>query len=296
MKELVAINGKITNPSEARVSVFDRGFLFGDAVYEVTRSYGRIFFQIEEHIDRLYNSADNINLNLGRSKDQMIAHIYEIYKKMDQDDIYMRIQVSRGEGPIGMSPRLAKIPNEVIYMYPFQPSPSEYYTSGVSICVTERRRNNKRALDPNIKSGNYLNNVLAFIEGEKMDAYETFMLNNQGHVTEGTTSNIFFVKGRTLVTPPADYDILKGITRKIVMGVAQKDGLKIEEKGFGLEELLHADEVFLTSSTREIMPIKSVNGTKLATSPGIITKTLHQKYKLFIDDYCKKAQTAHPWK
>ncbi len=295
MKELVSINDQIYSIKEAKISVFDRGFLFGDAVYEVTRSYGRIFFQIEDHIDRLFNSADNINMNLGRTKEQMIAHIYEIYKKIDIDNIYMRIQISRGDGPIGMSPKLVKTPNEVIYMYPFQPSPGEYYSQGVSICVTERRRNAKRALDPNIKSGNYLNNVLAFIEGEKINAYETFMVNAQGHVTEGTTSNIFMVKGKTIITPPEEYDILKGITRKIVIGIAQNEKFKIEEKGFGLEELLDADEVFLTSSTREIMPIRLINQNKVS-APGAATRILHSKYKEFINDYCKRAASTHPWK
>jgi branched-chain amino acid aminotransferase len=296
MKELVSINGEIFEPQKAKISVFDRGFLFGDAVYEVTRSYGRIFFQIEEHIERLFNSADNINMNLGKTQSQMIDHIYSIYKKLNLDDIYMRIQVSRGQGPIGMSPGLAKSVNEVIIMYPFQPSPQEHYTSGVTICVTERRRNSKRALDPNIKSGNYLNNVLAFIEGEKINAYETFMLNEQGNITEGTTSNIFCVKGRSLITPPASYDILRGITRKIVLSLAKNEGLKIEESGFPLDTLMDADEVFLTSSTREIMPISAINGVATKKSPGDVTTQLHKKYKRFIEDYCKNAQATHPWK
>ncbi len=296
MKELVAINGKILNPTDAKISVFDRGFLFGDAVYEVTRSYGRIFFQIEEHIDRLFNSAYQIDLDLGKSKVKMIAHIYEIYKKMNLDDIYMRIQISRGEGPIGMSPALAKAPNEIIFMYPFQPSANESYTIGVPICVTERKRNSKKALDPNIKSGNYLNNVLAFIEGEKIKAYETFMLNNEGHLTEGTTSNIFFVKDKNIVTPPKEFDILKGITRKIVIELAKNEGFKVVEKGFGLDELLAADEVFLTSSTREVMPISTINGSKVRSSPGEITLKLARIYKDFIQDYCEKAKLTHPWR
>lgn len=296
MKELVSINNEIYKPSNAKISVFDRGFLFGDAVYEVTRSYDRIFFQIEEHVDRLYNSADQINLELGRTKQQMIEHIYTLYKNIDVNNVYMRIQVSRGEGAIGMSPSHAKKINEVIFIYPFQPASEEYYKKGVPICVTERKRNSKKALDPNIKSGNYLNNVLAFIEGEKIKAYETFMLNNQGHLTEGTTSNIFFIKDNSLITPPQDYDILRGITRKIVLQLARSNGFSVEEKGFGLPEIKNADEVFLTSSTREIMPISEINGTKVKNSPGKITLDLITNYKEFIEKYCEKAKSTHPWR
>jgi branched-chain amino acid aminotransferase len=296
MKELVSINGEIFKPNDAKISVFDRGFLFGDAIYEVTRSYGRIFFQIEPHIERLYRSANWIDMDLGKTQSQMIEHIYNIYKKIDCNDVYMRIQISRGDGPIGMSKNLVKKPNEVIIIYPFVQIDKKYFDEGAKIYVTERLRNSKKALDPNIKSGNYLNNVLAYNEGEKHAAFETFMMNDRGHVTEGTTSNIFMVKGNSLITPPEDYDILVGITRKIVMELAENLGLKVEEKGFDLKTLQGADEVFLTSSTREIVPVRDVNGKTFKVSTFDKTRKLIDGYKTYVNNYLERAKKEHPWK
>lgn len=296
MKELVAINGEIFKPSDAKISVFDRGFLFGDAIYEVTRSYGRIFFQIEPHVERLFRSAEWIGMDLGKTQTQMIEHIYNIYKKADLDDAYMRIQISRGDGPIGMSKNLVKKPNEVIIIYPFVQIDKKYFDEGAKIFVTERLRNSKKALDPNIKSGNYLNNVLAYNEGEKEGAFETFMLNSQGMVTEGTTSNIFMIKGNSLITPPENYDILVGITRRIVMDIADNVGLKVEEKGFDLKTLQGADEVFLTSSTREIVPIKDVNGKSFKATGFEKTRKLINEYKAYTNRYLENAKKEHPWR
>jgi branched-chain amino acid aminotransferase len=289
MNELVSINGTISKPNDAKISVFDRGFLFGDAIYEVTRSYDRIFFEIEAHIDRLYRSADFIQMDLGKTKAQMIDHIYKIYENISCNDIYMRIQVSRGQGPIGMSKSLVAHPNEVIIMYPFQQIDEKYYKQGVTIYVTPRLRNAKKALDPNIKSGNYLNNVLAYMDGEKHKAFETFMVNKENMITEGTTSNIFMVKGQKLITPPIDFDILEGITRRIVMGLAKDLGLSVEQRGFDLEELSKADEVFLTSSTREIVPISESNGFKWSVQKFHVMQKLIEKYQEYIHNYCQKA-------
>ncbi|MES2768015.1 MAG: aminotransferase class IV [Bdellovibrionota bacterium] len=296
MKELVAVNGEIYKPGDAKISVFDRGFLFGDAIYEVTRSYGRIFFQIEAHIERLYRSAKWIDMDLAKTQSEMIRHIYDIYKKIDCEDVYMRIQISRGDGPIGMSKNMVKKPNEVIIIYPFVQIDKKYFDEGAKIFVTERLRNAKKALDPNIKSGNYLNNVLAYNEGEKEGAFETFMVNSQGHVTEGTTSNIFMVKNNTLITPPANYDILVGITRGIVMEIAENIGLKVEEKGFDLKTLQSADEVFLTSSTREIVPVKDVNGKTFKVGQFEKTRKLIEGYKAYTSRYLENAKKEHPWR
>lgn len=296
MKELVAINGEVFKPQDAKISVFDRGFLFGDAIYEVTRSYNRIFFQIEPHIERLYKSAQSIGMDLGKTQAQMIEHIYNIYKKVDCDDVYMRIQVSRGDGPIGMSPTLVERPNEVIIIYPFVQIDKKYYEEGAKIYVTDRLRNTKKALDPNIKSGNYLNNVLAYSEGEKVGAMETFMVNSQGFITEGTTSNIFMIKGNTLITPPRSFDILVGITRGIVIELAQNLGYQVEEKGFDLAALQGADEVFLTSSTREIVPIREVNGKSFQVNKYEKTSKLIEGYKSYVNSYLEIARKEHPWK
>ncbi len=296
MLKLVAINGEVFKPTEAKISVFDRGFLFGDAIYEVTRSYGRIFFEIEAHIERLYKSAQSIEMELPLSQPQLIEHIYKLYKNINCDDIYMRIQISRGDGPIGMSRKLVSQPNEVIIMYPFHQIDEKYYREGAKIFVTQRLRNTKKALDPNIKSGNYLNNVLAFNEGEKENALETFMVNADGHITEGTTSNIFIVKDGEIITPPKSYDILAGITRSIVLRLATDLGYTVREEGFDLSTLREADEVFLTSSTREIVPISNVNGKSYDINKFIKTQALIKEYKSYIERYRLKAKSEHPWK
>ncbi len=296
MTELVSINGVITKPKDAKISVFDRGFLFGDAIYEVTRSYGRILFELEAHIERLYKSADKINLKMTMSQKDMIQHIYNIYKKQNQDNVFMRIQISRGQGPIGMASHLAEKPNEVIFMYPFTPIDSKYYDQGAKTFVSSRLRNTKQAMDPNIKSGNYLNNVMAFMEGEKDDAFEVFMVNGKNQITEGCTSNLFIIKNGVLITPPSEYDILQGITRKILMKLAPKIGIRCVEEGFDLKTLQNADEVFLTSSTREIVPICNVNGKSWDVNRFSLTKKLVEAYKRYIEEYCERAQVTHPWK
>lgn len=296
MKELVAINGEIFKPSEGKITVFDRGFLYGDAIYEVTRSYDRILNQIEPHVERLYRSAEWIEMDLGKTQQQMIDHIYGIYKKVDSDNVYLRIQISRGDGAIGFSKKLPARPNEVIIIYPFQPIDKKYYEQGAKVFVTERLRNNKKALDPNIKSGNYLNNVLAYIDGEKKSAFETLMVNSVGEITEGTVSNVFMVKGKNLITPPAKFDILEGITRKIVMELGESLGLRVEEKGYDLKTLQSADEVFLTSSTREIVPVCDVNGKTFQVGKYEQTRKLIEEYKAYTNRYIEKAKKEHPWK
>ena len=270
--------------------------MFGDAIYEVTRSYERIFFQIEAHIDRLFKSAASIEMDLGRTQGQMIEQIYNIYKNVNCDDVYMRNQISRGEGPIGKSRGLVKRPNEIIIIYPFVQIDKKYYEQGAKIFVTDRLRNAKRALDPNIKSGNYLNNVLAYSEGEKVGAFETFMINMEGNITEGTTSNIFIVKESTLITPPRSYDILVGITRGIVIEIAKNLGYSVREEGFDLKTLQQADEVFLTSSTREIVPVTDVNGKTFQIAKFEKTKRLIDEYKKYVDTYVEEARGKHPWK
>jgi branched-chain amino acid aminotransferase len=235
-------------------------------------------------------------MKLPYNMDQLIHHIYTIYKKVDCDNVYMRIQISRGEGKIGMSKSLPPNPNEVIIMYPFIPIDKKNYEEGVKVHVTSRLRNAKKAMDPNIKSGNYLNNVLSYIEGEKYGAFETFMVNSIGHITEGTTSNIFYVKGNDLVTPPSHYDLLEGITRRIVMSLGRNLAYNVVEKGFDIDELLKADEIFLTSSTREIVPICNINNKLFNVRDYRCVPMLKAAYSDHIDNYRKRALEVHPWK
>lgn len=299
MSEIVSINGNITTPENAKISVFDRGFLFGDAVYEVTRSYGKVLFQLEAHLDRLKRSADAIGLNLGMSRDQLANEIYRVVEASGLEDVYMRIQVSRGEGPIGMNASLARSPNFVIYVKKFQPFDPLLYTKGALVATVPLLRNSKRAMDPNIKSGNYLNNVLGFNMGLKKTGSETqevLMLNQDGMITEGATSNVFMVQDHTLITCPESFDILVGITRGLVLEIARKVKIPVKEKGFTVSELEEAQEAFLTASTREIMPIFQVNSTKLRQSPGPLVQALRDGYKELIHDYCHSYPLSRSFK
>lgn len=290
----VFVNGKIFDPQDAKVSVFDRGFLFGDAVYEVARSYGRVFFELEPHISRMFNSAELLSLDLQQSEEDYIRDIYKAYQQIPLNDIYMRIQITRGEGTIGLNMANANKPNVIIYFRNLDKLDPVWYSEGVSIVTTTRMRNPKKALDPNIKSGNYLNNVLAYMDAVKIKAFESIMVNAQGLVTEGTTTNIFSVKNGVLITPPVDFDILQGITRRLVLNLAKNLKIPVREVGVTPSELENADEVFLTSSTREVLPVHWVNGKEIGT-PGMgpVTKSLADAYKDFVRQYVKQAEEKY---
>ncbi|MDZ4675874.1 MAG: aminotransferase class IV [Oligoflexia bacterium] len=290
MRELVAVNGEIFKPEEAKISVFDRGFLYGDGVYEVARSYGRIFFGLEEHIDRLFNSAQQIGLDIGSSKSELIKEIYRIYKTADRDDCYMRIVVTRGEGPIGLDPAKASKPNIVIFVKDIPQVDPKLYETGMDIITASVLRNPKKSLDPNIKSGNYLNNVMAMGEASRQKAHDAVMVNRDGKVTEGTTWNIFMVKNGGLVTAPDEADILQGITRRKLKSIAELAGIKWEERYFTSDELKKADEVFTTGSVKEVMPVKTIDGTLIGSGKvGPVTLKLAKLYKEHVKDYCKEA-------
>lgn len=297
---LVYVNGLVTQPEDAVISVYDRGFLFGDAVYEVTRSYGKILFSLEAHIDRLYRSAEAIMLNIGINKDDFLKQIYEFYKKENNNDMYIRIQVSRGnvkKEQISLFPENHGQANVVMYLHPLKPFNPTLYTEGQKLIHAGNLRNSKKSLDPNIKSGNYLNNIIALLNIDKEKYSDSFLLNEQGHVTEGTTFNIFYVKDSVVYTSPDDSDILLGITRSILLEESAKQGIVIKKKNFTLDDLYNADEVFTTSSTKEVMPVSFIDDKKIASGlPGKVTNKLIAIYKEQIASYLKWAETTHPWK
>jgi branched-chain amino acid aminotransferase len=297
---LVYVNGKITKPEDAVISVYDRGFLFGDAIYEVTRSYGKIFFGLEPHIDRLYRSADAIQLNIGMSKTKLIDEMYSLYKKENQNDAYIRIQISRGnckKEQISLFPENFDQANVVMYLHPLKPFAPHLYEQGQKLVHAGNFRNPKKSLDPNIKSGNYLNNIIALLNVDKSKYSDSFLLNEDGYVTEGTTYNIFYVKDNVVYTNPDDSDILQGITRQIVFDIASKNGITVKRQNFTLDDLYTADEVFTTSSTKEVMAVSHVDDKKIASGlPGKLTKDLARIYKDYIKTYLSWAEKNHPWK
>lgn len=288
MKELVAINGEIFNPSEAKISVFDRGFLYGDGIYEVVRSYGRSLFGLEPHTNRLFNSADRLGINIGFSKREMMDEITRIYNAADRDDAYVRIVITRGEGPITLDPNAAPKPNIVILVKDIPPMDPKMYQEGIDLRIPSILRNSKKTVDPNVKSGNYLNNIMALAEAKQNGAHDAVMLNKDGHVTEGTTSNIYMVLNGGVVTPPDRADILLGITRMYLKELCQENNIAWEERFFTADEMKAADEVFATGSVKEVIPVRSIDGEKIGDGgPGLVTKNLMALYKGLVKKHCQ---------
>lgn len=287
IKEVVSINGKIG--SEGAISVFDRGFLYGDSVYEVTLTYKKIPFLLDEHLDRLYRSARSIHMEFSFSREELIKEIYNVIDKLEGDRQYIRVVVTRGAGEISLDPSSASLNNLVIIGRNLPEYPTDWYEKGVAMIITDILRTTKRSIDPGVKSGNYLNNVMAMAEAKKKKAFDAIMLNYKGNITEGTTSNIWIVENDKFITPPLDAGLLGGITRKTLLLIAMKNGLTVSEENITEERLKAADECFLTSSTKEIVPIISVDECIIGSGvPGESTKKLHKIYKNFVIDSLKK--------
>ncbi len=279
----VYLNNKVVPASEARISVFDHGFLYGDGIYETMRAYKGSVFMLDEHIQRLRRSASFLGLKIFPNNKKIKSAIYKTLNANSLRNAYVRLTVSRGEGPIGLDPALCKKPTFIVIAKKFKEYPGLYYEGGIKLITSSVRRNLKEALNPQIKSLNFLNNILAKIEAKKKGAYEALMLNAGGHLAEGTISNIFFVRDDVLCTPSVDCGILDGITRNIILDLAQKNNVKIKEGKFKKENLYDASEVFITNTTMEVMPVCSVD--KVQYEVGTITKLLHREYKEQIKAY-----------
>jgi branched-chain amino acid aminotransferase len=289
MADLVAINGEIFKPEDARISVFDRGFLYGDGVYEVTRSYGRVLFALEDHIERLYRSADRIGLDIGMTREELSTELYRIHDAAQRPDRYIRVVVTRGEGKINLDPTTRLQSNIVVFVQDVPAFDPKLYETGQDIITASILRNPKKSLDPNVKSGNYLNNILALGEAKKRKAHDAVMVSAQGHVTEGTTWNIYMVQDGAYVSTPDDGDILQGITRKIIRDIIKSNGMKWVERFFTPDEMKKAPEVLSTSSIREVMGIRTVDDVTIGNGrPGPATLKLAQLYKEYVTRYCKE--------
>jgi branched-chain amino acid aminotransferase len=276
---LVYLNGHFVPKDEAVVSVFDHGFLYGDGIYETMRAYGGRIFLLDKHLVRLRHSAEAISLQLPLSHEQIGEALNESLRVNKLLDAYVRLQLSRGPGEIGLDPALCPAPTMVIVVKPFKDYPAEQYENGVSVAVVQTRRNHPLALNPAIKGTNFLNNILAKIESLKAGAYEGIMLNWEGYVAEGTISNIFTVKKDCLYTPHLDTGILEGVTRGLVLYLARKARIATKEAMLKPKDLTEADECFITNSTVEIMPVTVVDGRTIGDGkPGPVTKALMKSY------------------
>ena len=290
MGTTVSLNGQLLDKEHARVSVFDRGFLYGDSVYEVLRTYSGVPFELGAHLRRLNESANRIGMQLPRSEDKIGEEVLRVHVASENPESYIRIVCTRGSGPINLDPMVAEEPLLVAMAQPVNPPPPKTYQEGASVALVSVRRNLRSAIDPRAKTGNYLNSVLALQEARARGAYEAVMLSHRDLVTEGASSNIFAVLGETILTPPLESGILKGITREVVFKIAEKGGFKAIEMPLTEDALKKADEVFITSSIREIVPIVLVDETQIGQGrPGRVVTRLRELYQ----DYIKSYVAAH---
>lgn len=289
MTYFVSINGVLTDPNKATISIFDHGFLFGDSVYEVVRTiHGRIF-AFEPHIDRLFASAAQIGLEIPWSKEKLRQDVVELLSKSKlQSEAYVRLILTRGVGELNIDPSSCQTPQMILIAKPLPRLPESAYTEGIVLSLVNTKRNSKHATNPGIKSGNYLNNVLALMEARKNKALEAVMLNENGFITECSTSNVFMVKDSKILTPSLDCGLLAGVTRKLILKRARAEGLPVEEGFFKPEDLLAADEAFITSTTRDVVPVSDIDERSLGEVPGPITKRVAELYQDEVKNYLDK--------
>jgi len=271
----IYLNGKIVPENEAVVSVFDHGLLYGDGVFEGIRAYHGKVFRLTEHVDRLYRSAAAIALTIPMAREAMAAAVVETCKANDIRDGYIRLIVTRGVGSLGLNPYLCKQPQVIIIAGAIQLYPKELYDTGMNVITVGTLRNHVEAINPRIKSLNYLNNVLAKIEAINAGVLECIMLNPQGFVAEASGDNIFVLRGSTLLTPPVWCGALEGITREVVMQLAPKCGLTVKEDVLTRYDLYTADEMFLTGTAAEIISVVNVDRRVIGDGkPGPKTREL----------------------
>jgi branched-chain amino acid aminotransferase len=281
----VFLNNNLVPEEDASVSVYDHGFLYGDGVYETMRAYEGVVFKLDEHVSRLNQSALFIQLTIPE-KQFMRDAVYQTLSANKLSDAYIRVTVSRGKGPIGLDPALCKHPTFIIIAKEFKGYPEARYQEGVKAILAKTRKNLSEALNPQIKSLNFLNNILATIEAKEQGADEAIMLNAHGFIAEGTVSNIFFVSDDTLCTPSLDAGILNGITRETVISIAQRADITVREGMFPPGDLLNAQEVFYTNTSSEILPISRSDHTTY--SIGNMTRQLRKLYKKEVADYIRR--------
>jgi branched-chain amino acid aminotransferase len=275
----IYVDGKFCSERDAKVSVFDHGLLYGDGVFEGIRAYNGRVFKLKEHIDRLYYSAKAILLEIPLTHAELMQATVETIRVNKLRDCYVRLIVTRGIGTLGLNPRSCKKPSVIIIAGKIQVYPAELYARGMDIVTVPTVRNLHSAVNPAIKSLNYLNNILAKIEANNAGVEEAVMLNAEGFVSECTADNLFIVKNGELFTPPNSAGALYGITRGTVLELAEQLGVKISEPNLTRYDLFNADECFLTGTGAEIMPVIKIDGRIIGSGkPGALTLKLTEAY------------------
>ena len=280
MSRKVCLNGELVPQEEAKVSVFDHGLLYGDGVFEGIRAYGGRVFKLAEHVARLYQSARSIRLEVPIIPAQMTAAIEETLLANDLSDAYIRVVVTRGVGTLGLDPDKCPAPQYFIIVDSIVLYPEELYREGLEIVTVSTVRNHPAALNPRIKSLNYLNNIMAKIEGKNAGVLEALMLNAEGFVAECTGDNIFIVADSVVRTPPITAGILEGITRNTVIQLAREAGYVVREEDLTQYDIYTAEECFLTGTAAEVIPVVKLDGRSIGTGePGPVTKELLQRFR-----------------
>lgn len=279
-EQWIFLNDEFVTKENAKVSVYDHGFLYGDGVFEGIRVYSGNIFRMQEHMNRLYNSAKSILLNIPYTQEELTDIIVGTVARNQVEDAYIRVVVSRGIGDLGLDPYNCKQASVVVIVEPLSIFPKELYETGLDIVTVATRRNRPDVLSPKVKSLNYLNNVLVKIEAHLANVSEALMLNDQGYVAEGSADNVFIYKDGCFYTPPGYVGALDGITRNAVIDIARELGYVVKEEPFTRHDVYIADEVFLTGTAAEVIAVVKVDGRRIGEGvPGIHTKKLLTKFR-----------------
>jgi branched-chain amino acid aminotransferase len=279
----VSINGKLYDKSDAKISVFDHGLLYGDGVFEGIRAYSGRVFRLKPHVDRLYESAQAIHLEIPMSREQMANAIRETLADNKLSDAYIRVVVTRGAGSLGFDPRKTTDPQVIIITDQISLYPEELYDHGLKIITAATTRNHPNAVNPRIKSLNYLNNIMAKIEATHAGCLEALMLNHKGELAECTGDNIFVVQQGRIHTPSIDSGILEGITREAVIELARAAGYAVIERTMDRFDVFKAQECFLTGTAAELIPVVECDGRAIGSGrPGPITRELRQRFQTLV--------------
>lgn len=279
----IYMNGKLVEKAEAVISVYDHGFLYGDGIFEGIRIYNSAVFKLHEHIVRLYESARHIDLNIPLTIAEMCKAVEDTVRANGKKDGYIRLVVSRGVGNLGLDPRKTTNPQIIIIVDDISIYPEEMYEKGMEIITAATIRNIPNALNPRIKSLNYLNNILAKLEANRAGVPEAIMLNHLGEVAECTADNIFLVKNGVLKTPAPQCGILEGITRNTVMDLAKVEKITVQEVVITRHDVFTADECFLTGTAAEVISVVKCDGRMIGTGvPGEVTKLLRARFRKFV--------------
>jgi branched-chain amino acid aminotransferase len=275
----IYISGTLYDKEDAKISVYDHGLLYGDGVFEGIRSYGGKVFRLQQHLDRLWYSAKAIWLTIPISKEAMGQAIVDTLKVNGIQDGYIRVVVTRGAGTLGLDPNRCSDPQVIIITDKIALYPEELYQKGLELVTVSTQRNHPAAMSPRIKSLNYLNNILAKIEGLQAGCIEALMLNHKGEVAECTGDNIFLVRNGRLLTPPCDAGILEGVTREAVLELAREAGIETLETALTKHDVYIADECFLTGTAAELVPVVKVDSRTIGDgAPGPITRKLLERF------------------